>query len=61
MTNEFKELDYVRIKSKNIIGYIVNITSAGTYDVEKEGLYGPVYWNILKEDLEHIEKLKYNR
>lgn len=55
MKNEFKELDCVRIKSKNIIGYIVNITSAGTYDVEKEGLYGPVYWNVLEDDLEHIK------
>ena len=55
MTNDFKELDKVRIKSKNITGYIVNITNAETYDVEKEGLYGPVYWNVLKEDLEHIE------
>lgn len=55
MKNEFKELDYVRIKSKNITGTIVNITSAGTYDVEKDGNEGPIYWNVLKEDLEYIE------
>lgn len=53
--NEFKELDKVRIKSKDVVGVIVYITKAGTYDVEKCGNEGPVYFNILKEDMEHIK------
>ena len=52
--DEFKELDKVRIKSKDVVGVIVNITLAGTYDVEKWGNEGPVYFNILKEDMEHV-------
>lgn len=55
MTNEFKELDKVRVKSKNAIGYIVNITKAGTYDVEKIGNDGTIYWNVLREDMEHVK------
>lgn len=55
MDKEFKELDKVRIKSKDVIGYIVYVSKAGTYDVEKDGNCGPVYFDILKEDLEHVE------
>lgn len=54
MAYQFKELDSVRIKSKNVYGVIVNITKAGTYDVEKWGNEGPVYWNILEEDMELV-------
>ena len=56
MTRDFKEYDLVRIKSTGVIGVIVNITNAGTFDVEKWGNQGPVYWNILREDLEHVGK-----
>ena len=59
MTRDFKEYDLVRIKSTGVIGVIVNITNAGTFDVEKWGNQGPVYWNILREDLEHVGKSQY--
>jgi hypothetical protein len=59
MHRDFKELDLVRIKSTGVIGVIVNITRAGTFDVEKWGNEGPVYFNILREDMEHVGKSQY--
>lgn len=55
MKTDFKEFDRVRIKSKNVIGYIVYISKIGTYDVEKDGNEGPVYFDVEKDDLEHID------
>ena len=46
--------DKVRVKSQNIIGFIVDIVE-GSYTVEKEGNKGPIYWNLPAEDLEPIE------
>ena len=46
--------DKVRVKSQNIIGFIVDIIE-DSYTVEKEGNEGPIYWNLPKDDLEPIE------
>lgn len=46
--------DKVRVKSKNIVGFIVHITD-GWYAVEKEGNEGPIYWDLTIDDLEKVE------
>lgn len=46
--------DKVRVKSKNIVGFIVNITD-GWYAVEKEGNEGPIFWDLKADDLELIK------
>ena len=49
-----KLYDKVRIKSKNVIGFIVYI-SGEWYAVEIEGNQGPIYWEVNKDDLEPVE------
>lgn len=49
-----KLYDKVRVKSKNIVGFIVLITD-GWYAVEKEGNEGPIYWDLTADDLEPVE------
>lgn len=51
----FELFDKVRIKSKNAIGFIVDIHENGKFDIEKEGNQGPVYWYIDESDIEKIE------
>lgn len=46
--------DKVRVKSLNVIGFIVDIVE-GSYTVEKEGNAGPIYWNLPENDLEPVE------
>lgn len=46
--------DKVRVKSKGVIGFIVDIVK-DSYTVEKEGNAGPIYWNLPEDDLEPIE------
>ena len=46
--------DKVRIKSLNVIGFIVDIVE-DSYTVEKEGNKGPIYWNLPADDLEPVE------
>lgn len=46
--------DKVRVKSHNVIGFIVDIVG-DSYTVEKEGNAGPVYWNLSADDLEPIK------
>jgi hypothetical protein len=46
--------DKVRVKSLNVIGFIVDIIE-DSYTVEKEGNQGPIYWNLPEEDLEPAE------
>lgn len=52
--NWMKLYDKVRIKSLDVIGFIVDIVK-DSYTVEKEGNAGPIYWNLPKDDLEPIE------
>lgn len=47
--------DKVRVKSQNVIGFIVDIVK-DSYTVEKEGNKGPIYWNLPADDLELIEE-----
>ena len=46
--------DKVRVKSQNVIGFIVDIVE-DSYTVEKEGNAGPIYWNLPADDLELVE------
>ena len=46
--------DKVRVKSQNVIGFIVDIVE-DSYTVEKEGNKGPIYWNLPADDLEPVE------
>lgn len=46
--------DKVRVKSQNIIGFIVDIVD-DSYTVEKEGNAGPIYWNLPAADIEPVE------
>jgi hypothetical protein len=46
--------DKVRIKSLNVIGFIVYI-SGEYYAVEKEGNEGPIYWEVTADDLEPVK------
>lgn len=54
----FELFDKVRIKSKNVIGFIVDIHENGKLDIEKEGNQGPVYWYIDESDIEKIEQFR---
>lgn len=50
--------DYVRIKSMQINGVVVDLHPypEGTCDVEREGNEGPVYFNVPIRDIEIIEQ-----
>lgn len=51
--------DKVKIKSKNIIGFVVDVLDVlddkEKFIVEKEGNEGPLFFDIDKDDLEVIE------
>lgn len=52
--NQMELYDKVRVKSQNIIGFIVDIVD-DSYTVEKEGNAGPIYWNLPAADIEPVE------
>lgn len=54
--SKIKLYDKVRIKSKNIIGFVVDVLNdKEKFIVEKEGNEGPLFFDIDKDDLEVIE------
>lgn len=54
--SKIKLYDKVRIKSKNIIGFVVDVLNdKEKFIVEKEGSEGPLFFDIDKDDLEVIE------
>lgn len=53
--SKFELFDKVKIKSKNVVGFIVDIHKDGKFDIEKKGNEGPVYWYIDESDVEKIE------
>ena len=52
-----KLFDKVYVKSQKTHGYIVDIVK-DSYTVEKEGGYGPIFWNLPADDLISAERLK---
>lgn len=55
LMSKMKLFDKVKIKSKNVVGFIVDIHKDGKFDIEKMGNEGPVYWYIDESDVEKIE------
>ena len=52
-----KLYDKVYVKSQKTRGTIVDIIK-DSYTVEKEGGYGPIYWNLSVDDIITAERLK---
>lgn len=54
--SKIKLYDKVRIKSKNIIGFVVDVLNdKEKFIVEKERNEGPLFFDIDRDDLEAIE------
>ena len=54
--SKIKLYDKVRIKSNNIIGFVVDVLNdKEKFIVEKEGNEEPLFFDIDKDDLEVIE------
>ena len=52
---KFKLYDKVYIKSKNVVGFIVDILNDEKCIVEKEGNEGPLYFDIDETDMELVK------
>ncbi len=51
-----KLFDKVYIKSENVTGYIVDISSNNKFIIEKSGNEGSLYFGINEDDIEFIKQ-----
>ena len=54
---EYILLDYVHIISRDVFGYIVDISKGGKMTIEKEGNEGPIYWDVEPNDVEFVDEV----
>ena len=54
---EYILFDYVHIVSRDVFGYIVDISKDGKMTIEKEGNEGPIYWDVEPNDVEFVDEV----